>query len=165
MLKNLSHFSNTANQHGAIVASLLIFRRTIMRPLSLDAINLVKHSLQACLENKATFLEHVKAVASVRVVSYEVDLLARKVIYQFAEGESHVESLPPTKAHFDPGFFAKDIVRSAIEAVRAQSIDYPTFLDRIVSAGTKGYEVNFDEAKVTYKGESENHIEVFPKFT
>lgn len=130
-----------------------------------NAVSVIKKSLEASFKNKATFPEHVKTVASVGVTSYAVDLVKSKVIYYLADGQTHTETLPSTLSQPNIHFFAKTEVKKAITEIQKQAIDYPTFLNRIASAGTKGYEVDINEGKVTYRGENDKHIEEFPKST
>ena len=56
-------------------------------------------------------------------------------------------------------------MKEAVTEIQKKEIDYPTFLNRIVSAGSIGYEVNIDEGKVVYHGENDNYTEGFPKLS
>jgi len=134
-----------------------------MFKLPSNAIAVIKGSLQASLKNTVTFPEHVKTIASVGVTRYEVDLRNYKVMYHLADGTIHTETLPSVNSQFNSQFFAKIEVKAAITDIQKQTIDYTTFLNRIVSAGTKSYGVNIDEGKVIYQGEDDNYIEEFPK--
>lgn len=128
-----------------------------------NAIAVIKQSLQGSFNNSVTFPEHVKSVKSVGVTGYEVDLQTNKVTYYFEDKTIYTEPLPLLKSNFMPSLFAKKDVAAAVKDIQKKAIDYSTFLDKIVTAGTKSYDVNIEEGMVIYKGESDQHIENFPK--
>jgi uncharacterized protein YbcV (DUF1398 family) len=111
-----------------------------------------------------TFPEHVKAVASVGVTRYQVDLINHQATYHLIDGTTHTESLPRLQNNCKPSFFSEANVKAAVTAIQKKMIDYPTFLNQIASSGTKGYEVDLTEKEVTYFGEEEQnkYIEKFP---
>lgn len=130
-----------------------------------NTIAAIKKSLHAGFKGQTTFPEHVKTIADVGVTRYIVDMLQSKVIYHFADNDIHTETLPATYKQYNFSFFDPSAVKNAIKEIQQQAIDYPTFLERIASAGTKSYEVNITKGRIIYQGENDRCIEEFPKLT
>ncbi|MFW2570637.1 DUF1398 family protein [Legionella sp. 29fVS95] len=132
-----------------------------MKP-STEAIAFIKQSLEGCFNNTIIFPEHVKTLAEMGVIRYEVDLQANRIHYYFNDKTTHMEEIAlnqaPMSNHFD-----KESVQKTISAIQQQMIDYPTFLKRIMAAGTQQYIVDIIAQQVIYLGKEEQLIEDFPK--
>lgn len=132
-----------------------------MKP-STEAIAIIKQSIKGCFNNKIIFPEHVKKLAEMGVIRYGVDLKANRIHYYFNDKTTHIEEITLNRSvisnHFD-----KELVKKTIVAIQQQTIDYPTFLNRIVAAGTQSYVVDIIAQHVIYQGKEEQLIEDFPK--
>jgi uncharacterized protein YbcV (DUF1398 family) len=122
---------------------------------------IIELSLRLCLENKATFPEHIKAISEAEVSSYLVDLV-RSIVTYYGKDEQYQIKLP---CKFEPkSIFSAKGVQEAIETIRRGDISYPDFLERITSLGVTQYEVDIQAKKTTYSGRNgENHVEPFLK--
>lgn len=134
-----------------------------MSKTTTNAITIIKESLTASLNGTATFPEHVKAVTSVNVTRYEVNLIEKSATYYFADGKVHIETLPTITTNTPIKNFRQPEVKAAITDIQSKLIDYPTFLTRILSAGTKSYVVDIDKGQVVYLGQDDQHVELFPR--
>ncbi|STX37568.1 DUF1398 family protein [Legionella feeleii] len=132
-----------------------------MKP-STEAIAFIKQSLDGCFNNTIIFPEHVKKLAEMGVIRYEVDLKANHIDYYFNDKTTHREEIALTLAAMNNNF-DKESVQKTISAIQQQMIDYPTLLKRIVAAGTQKHVVDIIAQQVIYLGKEEQLIEDFPK--
>ena len=127
-----------------------------------NAIKTIHDSLKGSFNNTVTFPEHVKAVVAVGVIRYEVDLVKKIIIYHFSNNTTHQEILPHAFQMVPNSLFVLEAVKAAITAIQKKQIDYPTFLNQIMVAGTECYEVDITAGHVIYSGHQDQHVEKFP---
>lgn len=96
-----------------------------MDKVLLNAPEVIKKSLQCSLQNKITFPEHMKTVASAGVISYEVDLRNSKVTYYLANNTTHTEVLPAINNQHNSYPFAKTEVKAAVKAIQQKARGNP----------------------------------------
>jgi uncharacterized protein YbcV (DUF1398 family) len=126
--------------------------------------SIIRESLKECLENKASFLEHVRKIAAAGAIGYDVSLLSSNITYHLVDGKTQVEDIPRIAVSTTDTFFSQLRIQQALTDVREKKIDYLEFLQRIVAAGATGYKVDISEGKVTYhNSDGGQYIEPMPK--
>jgi uncharacterized protein YbcV (DUF1398 family) len=121
-------------------------------------------SIQSKAE-KWTYPKTFKALKEAGVASYEVDVATHQIIY-FSKGQSFRENAPKDfrSLTVQKKYDLKGI-KSALDQVRLQKINYAGFLEAIALAGVKHYKVDMSVNTVTYYGSNsdEEYAEKVPQ--
>ena len=107
------------------------------------------------------FPEVVAALMDAGVESYHADLYRWEKTYYLPDGGSHVVLMP---GHHDPvaALFSGADVEKAVRTVQRGEMDYKSFLDAIMAAGTTNYWVYLRGAQAVYVGrDGAQHVERF----
>jgi uncharacterized protein YbcV (DUF1398 family) len=114
---------------------------------------------------KLTFPEVVRRLQEAGVESYFADVAKGEETFYMPDGKTHVERMVLPSGEIAKEFSSSGIV-SAIRAAQTDSIRYPEFMKRAVTAGVIGYWAFLTGKKVIYFGrKGEFHVEEFQRPT
>jgi uncharacterized protein YbcV (DUF1398 family) len=109
------------------------------------------------------FPETVKKLMAKGVSAYHADLVRMEKTYYLPNGETRVLPLPMEERPIALTFSADD-VQGAVRAIQQGKIDYRTFIERIIDAGTAHYWVYLGGRCAVYTArDGDRYIEPFPK--
>lgn len=123
----------------------------------------LRECLDLAFQNRITFPETVRRLLAAGVECYHTDLVLLTKTHYAAQGGTHTEPVPLRDPPAIPDRFAPDQVQAALVDIQQGKIDYPTFLRRIMAAGTASYDVFLNGKKTLYLGRhGDFYVEHFP---
>ena len=123
---------------------------------------IVEDCTAASDEERITFPEVVRNLASAGIERYVTDLVRSEKVYFLPSGESHLTPAHAIDERPAMSFYAEG-VEAAIRAIQAGQIQYIEFCRRIMRAGCVGYLVSLAGRRAVYYGRTgEAHVELFP---
>ncbi len=126
--------------------------------------NIIDDCISLSLQGKITFPEAVMRLAGSGVEYYIADLAGQKTTYFGVNDEVYSAALNLEKTPKIAKNFDEQAIKNAIADIQQSRINYPVFLERIMSAGCTHYEIFIHGRKAIYFGRrGEFHIESFPQ--
>lgn len=124
----------------------------------------VTNALTLARSRKISYPQFVDLLGKAGITRYKADVGPNRITFFITQGEAHLEQ-GSTISESAPGNYNEDGIRSAITDAQKGVIDHPTFLRRIYEAGISVYEVNVQNRKIVYKGQTQVYRETIPSST